>query len=104
MLQKQLFSIFIEVEKIIVNAAIIDLVLFNMKINRQRDSFSCPCHATLALDGGERLTGHPSWFTPGDRTDHCPLTSRLGWARGRTGSSDDEELFIKFYFIFTTSL
>jgi len=47
MLQKQLFSIFIAVEKFIVNAAIIDLVLFNMKINRQRDSFSCPCHKIL---------------------------------------------------------
>jgi len=40
-------SVFIAVEKIIINAAIIDLVLFNMKINRQRDSFSCPCHKIL---------------------------------------------------------
>jgi len=51
----------------------------------------------LALDGGEWLTGHPSWFTPGDRTGHCPLTSRVGGPGGRTGSSDDEELLLYFY-------
>jgi hypothetical protein len=59
------FSIFIAVEKVIVNAAITDLFLFNMKINRQKESFSCPCHKVLfeeykynltsALDGGEWL-------------------------------------------------
>jgi len=57
----------------------------------------------LALDGGEWLTGHPSRFTHGDRTSHCPLTSRLGGPGGRTGSSDDE-VFLKFYNNFTTSL
>jgi hypothetical protein len=35
------------VEKVIVNAAITDLFLFNMEINRQMDSFACPCHKVI---------------------------------------------------------